>query len=115
MPKQPLFPHIPGRKAPLFPPESGGWASKAAAKPTSWDIWETRAVVLEDTLTGMPGFQDKLSHLEDWLTNVEREVFPTRELVKHTVERFPKWFGITKDNVVYVKFAQFQQQKTRRR
>jgi len=55
----------------------------------------------------MPGFQDKLSSLEDWLTNVERELFPTRDLVKRTVERFPARFGITKDNVVYVKFAQF--------
>ena len=71
------------------------------------DQWETRAVVLEDTLTGMPGFQDKLSHLEDWLTNVEREVFPTRELVKRTIERFPERFGITKGNVVYIKFARF--------
>jgi len=71
------------------------------------DIWETRAVVLEDTLTDMPGFQDKLSQLEDWLTNVEREVFPTRELVRRTVERFPDRFGITKDNVVFVQFAHF--------
>jgi len=71
------------------------------------DIWEVRAIALEDTLTGMPGFQDKLSSLEDWLTNVERELFPTRDLVKRTVERFPARFGITKDNVVYVKFAQF--------
>jgi len=71
------------------------------------DIWETRAVVLEDTLTGMPGFQDKLSRLEDWLTNVEREVFPTCELVKRTIERFPERFGITKGNVVYIKFARF--------
>jgi len=71
------------------------------------DVWETRAVVLEDTLTGMPGFQDRLPSLEDWLTSVERELFPTRDLVKRTVERFPKRFGITGDNVVYVQFAQF--------
>jgi hypothetical protein len=75
-----------------------------AARP---DIWETRAVVLEDTLTGMPGFQDRLSHLEDWLTNVEQEVFPKRELVRRTIERFPDRFGITKDNVVFVQFAHF--------
>jgi uncharacterized membrane protein (UPF0127 family) len=79
--------------------------------PQTADVWETRAVVLEDTLTGMPGFQDKLSSVEDWLTNVEREVFPTRDLVKRTVERFPSRFGITKDDVVYVKFAQFPQTK----
>jgi len=38
---------------------------------------------------------------------VEREVFPTRDLVKRTVERYPERFGITKGNVVYIKFARF--------
>jgi uncharacterized membrane protein (UPF0127 family) len=73
----------------------------------SLDVWETRAVVLEDTLTGMPGFQDRLSSLEDWLVGVERELFPTRDAVRRTVERFPGRFGVTKDNVVYLSFAQF--------
>jgi hypothetical protein len=46
------------------------------------------------------------------LMHIEPELFPTAYTVIQTVKRFPKYFGITKDGILYVKPEQIPQVKS---